>query len=825
MAKRRGRVVSFPSLKNAEEDILQVARNLSVTIGSEFFSAMARHLVRELGADCIYIGEFIGGRAERMKPLAAYLNGEPDYSAYPLAGSAAALSVVGKPCVCRTNAQKRFPEDQLLAKAKAAAFVMVPLPNSHGTAIGFMMVAYREAARDLDLVQALLEIFAPRASAELARQQKDEQLRESEQRYRAFIELNTDGLWRVEFEQPIPTDLPEQEQIDRIYQYGYIAECNSSLARLLGYTKPEQLVGSPIDLVVKRSNTSMEQALLTAIRSEYRFTTVETMPVDRHGKGRYMLRSQWGIVDRGMLLRLWGSTRDITELKLSERALSASEQRMSDLLESVHLMVVMLDPDGAVKFCNDYFWRLTGWKAEDLAGRAWLEEVIPAEDSARLKAAFRQAVEGSQAPLHFESSLAGPGEHRRWVSWDTAFLRGADDRVAAIVNIGRDITEQKTLETQVRQSQKLESIGRLASGIAHDFNNLLTIVIGYSDTLLRGKTAAHPEYLGLSEIRKSAERGTQLTHQLLAFSRRQHLRPEILNLNTLVSDMQRMLQRLIGGGIKLAIELDPLLGMVRADAGQMHQVLLNLALNARDAMPVGGQLTIATSNLDVQEARADSSSGAPPGVYVQLTVADTGVGMSEEVRNHLFEPFFTTKEPGKGTGLGLSTVYGIVRQSGGHIVVETVLQKGTSIRVFLPRVQGDLQTAAASRVDALPRGTETILVVEDQAEVRLLAVRMAESLGYTVLEAEHSARAMEILRERPEVQLILTDVMMPEIDGYVLVNMVRSIRPEIKVVYMSGYPGSPRTMQTLSDPEVVFLAKPFDAASLALTLRKALEAK
>jgi PAS domain S-box-containing protein len=824
MAKLSHKPIVFPGPRHAEDKrVLEIARHLSATIGSEFFAVMARHLMRELAADCIYLGEFVGGRVERIRPLAAYMDSEPDYSDYPLAGSAAARMVLGKPYVCRTDAQIRFPTDELLAKAGAKAFVAVPLSSANGIPIGVMVVAYRRSVSNLSFVKLMLDIFGPRASAELSRKQKEQQLRESEQRYKAFIERNADAMWRIEFEQPISTKLPEQEQIDLIYKYGYLAECNDVLARWVGGAKAEQLIGSRVDVLAPRSNPSSEEALRRAIRSEYRFTTVETRPDTSGGKRRYMLRSQWGIVENGMLWRMWGSTRDITELKYSERALNASEQRMADLLESVHLAVVMLNPAGVIEFCNDYFYRLTGWSAADLVGQDWLEHLVPREESARLRAALAKAAGGAQVPLHFESTLLGPEGRRWWIGWDCTFLLDLEGRGAAAALVGRDLTEQKLLETQLHQAQKLESIGRLASGIAHDFNNLLTIIMGHSEALLRGVDPSESAHGSLTELLNGAVRGAELTHQLLAFSRRQVLRPEVLDLNRLILELERMLGRLIGEHIKLKIDLEPALGLVRTDAGQIHQVLLNLALNARDAMPGGGELSITSANVD--ESPSDGSLALPPGRFVQVTVADTGIGMTDEVQSHLFEPFFTTKEPGKGSGLGLSTAYGIVRQSGGHISVESAVNKGTRVRVFLPRIEAETQPGATFPAGVPPasKGTERILVAEDQAEVRAVVAAMARDLGYVVVEAESSTKALEIVREDRSIELLLTDIAMPDFDGFALAAAVKEIRPEIKTVFMSGYSDGPLTDQKLSDPESPILQKPFTTASLALTLRKVLD--
>jgi signal transduction histidine kinase len=407
---------------------------------------------------------------------------------------------------------------------------------------------------------ARLKMFAPRASAELNRKREQDALQESEQRYRAFIELNPDGFWRVEFEEPIDTALPDDEQLERIERTGYVAECNDAFAQHLGLGRADQLIGAAVTEAVLNLETS-RSATRSLIRSGYRYTTVETSPVDRKGHRRYFLRSHWGIVEKGKLQRVWGSIREITELKV--------------------------------------------------------------------------------------------------------------------------------LDAQFRQAQKLESIGKLAGGVAHDFNNLLVIIQGYSSQLLDQTEKTSNAYVGLTEILKACEKGAALTKQLLAFSRKQSIRLQPLNLNAVVAEDEGMLRRLIGENIELTMDLEPSLGLVLADAGHMNQVLLNLAVNARDAMPNGGKLSIALLNLDIGESRCPRLARVEPGSYVELIVADTGVGMSEEVQEHLFEPFFTTKDVNQGTGLGLSTVYGIVRQIGGHIVVETELNKGTKFEIFMPRVQAN----------------------------------------------------------------------------------------------------------------------------------------
>ncbi len=808
-----------------DRSVLQIARRVAATVGLDFFQAIAKHVSKALDADCVLIGEFAGGPTERVRTLAACLDGESQSLDYDLPGSASALIATGKQCLCRSDAQSRFPTDTLLQRVGAQACIGVPLPDPRGQPRGLIMALYRQPVTSLRVAKEVLDIFSARACAELNRKREDDLLRKSEQRYRVFIARNPDAMWRIELEQPIDTMLPEQEQFDRIYKYGYVAECNDALANLLGRTSAEQVIGCRVGEIAPPEDENGREATLLAIRSKHRFTTVETSHMDRHGHRRHLVRSQWGIVEDGMLERIWGTTRDITDLKQSEQELDASEQRMVDLLETVRLVVVMTDLAGRVSFCNHYFYRLMGWKAEDVLGKDWLSLMVPVEEHDRLRAVFAGNLANPDVPVHFDSTVLGP-EGRRWqFDWDRTDLCDAHGNIAAWANVGRDVTEHRALEAQFRQAQKLASVGRLAGGIAHDFNNLLTVIMGYSTALLEDRDPLDAAYSGLLEIRNAACQGAELTHRLLAFSRRQVTRPQAVNLNTIIVECCRLLPRLIGEDVRLTTRLDPNLGCVRADAGHLHQVLMNLAVNARDAMPGGGELTIATCNAQVLGA-SPLTQGVPHGEYVELNVADTGVGMNEEVQRHLFEPFFTTKDEGKGTGLGLSTVYGIVQQCGGRIVVETELGMGTRFRIFFPRVppESAAPAAAAPEVGAL-RGSESILLVEDQEEVRKLTESILASLGYKVLVAESPQRALELAREMDSsIQLLLTDVVMPGTSGVELADLIHAQQSGVKVLFMSGYGEASRVSEKILQPGFGYLPKPFTPDQLAIKVRETLTA-
>jgi len=400
------------------------------------------------------------------------------------------------------------------------------------------------------------------------------------------------------------------------------------------------------------------------------------------------------------------------------------------------------------------------------------------------------------------------------------------------VIVSRDITERKRADEllrrrdeQLRQSQKMEAVGRLSGGIAHDFNNLLGVIIGYSESIEYRLTANDPLRKSAEEIRKAGERAASLTNQLLAFSRQQVLQPQILDLNSLVSDMGQMLNRLIGTHIELSTNLAADLGRVKAEQSQIEQVIVNLAVNARDAMPDGGKLLVETSNFDVSEKLAGGDPFLEPGSYVLLTVTDTGAGMDAETRRHIFEPFFTTKGPGKGTGLGLATVYGVVKQTGGGVIVESQPGQGSSFKIFLPRTSEVAAASAPAKTRTVePKQTGTILIVEDEeALLRLTAERLEQS-GFEVLQAHDGVHALEVARsfQRP-IHLALTDVMMPKMGGQALARNLTEARPDIRIIFMSGHAERNVTNGEPLRSGSVTIQKPFSHEQLMAIVRRALD--
>jgi len=398
-------------------------------------------------------------------------------------------------------------------------------------------------------------------------------------------------------------------------------------------------------------------------------------------------------------------------------------------------------------------------------------------------------------------------------------------QLGSLIQRKRAEQETRALEEQLRQSQKIEAIGQLAGGVAHDFNNLLTVIKGYGQMSLMGLKEGDPLKENIDEIQKAAEKAAGLTRQLLAFSRRQVLEVKVVDLNTALKDLDKMLRRMIREDVGLEMHLTEDLGSVKVDPGQIEQVVINLAVNARDAMPSGGKLTIETANVELDKEYARRHVAVTPGRYVMLSVSDTGVGMAKEVQEKIFEPFFTTKEKGMGTGLGLSTVYGIVKQSGGNIWVYSEPGQGTTFKIYLPRVNEPVEEIGKKAlIEEVPTGNETILVVEDDEEVRKLAVRILEKQGYRVFMAKQGNDALSLCEKHDEpIHLIVTDVVMPGMSGRKLAERLKETHPEMKVLYMSGYTDNAIVHHGVLEPGIQFLQKPFTVESLSRKVREVLD--
>jgi PAS domain S-box-containing protein len=631
------------------------------------------------------------------------------------------------------------------------------------------------------------------------RRRSAQHLWQSEERYRLLVETAPIGIF--------------------VNQHGRFGYANQKLLHILGASRPEEILGQP---VLQRVSSAYQQTFRDRIRSV----------LDR-GQALPPSEENWVRLD-GTPVQVEVSATPcvydgvpaiqvlVQEMSERKRAQEARSQ-LATIVESSGDAIFSKSLDGTVTSWNPGAERLFGYRAEEVVGKP-VAILLASNHIEELLESLRKVEKGDQVPPFETVSRRKDGKSVD-VSVSISPIRDEQERIVGASAIARDISQRKNLELQVRQSQKMEAIGQLAGGIAHDFNNLLTIITGYSEMLLTRLPVGDLSRESIGEIRKSAERAASLTRQLLAFGRKQVLAPVVLDLNEVVQEMEKMLRRLIGEDIELTTVLDSKLDLVKADPGQIEQVIMNLAVNARDAMPVGGKLVIETANVDLDELYIEAHSEARPGPYVTLAVSDTGCGMDERTQARIFEPFFTTKGPGKGTGLGLATVYGIVKQSGGYIFVDSELGNGTTFKIFLPPVPKE-KAIKKQRISSFkaPRGTETLLLVEDEDAVRSLAGHALQSYGYNVLVASQGMEAIRLVENHQgTIHLLITDVVMPQLGGRQLVDKLQHLQAGMKVLYLSGYTDDAVVRHGLMEGEAAFLQKPFPPVVLAHKVREILD--
>jgi PAS domain S-box-containing protein len=522
--------------------------------------------------------------------------------------------------------------------------------------------------------------------------------------------------------------------------------------------------------------------------------------------------------EQGQTKGFVGIAEDITERKEAE----VDRARLAAIVECSEDAIVSKTTDGIVINWNPGAERLYGYSAEEMIGRPISILFTPDHYQEYLQI-MEKVGRGERLPAYDTVRRRKDGTVIT-VSVDICPIEVRDAGVVGASKIAHDVTKIKRLEEHLRQSQKMEAVGRLAGGVAHDFNNLLTVICGCSDMLLNGVPSGDSTRDLLLAINKAGERAATLTRQLLAFSRKKVLEPKVLDLNAMVADSEKMLKRLVGEDVDLVAVLDPALGRAKADLGQVEQVLMNLVVNARDAMPQGGKLTLETANAVLDQTYCRSHAEVKPGRYITLAVSDSGCGMDEQTRAHVFEPFFTTKEPGQGTGLGLAMVYGFIKQSGGHVSVYSELGVGSTFKIYLPEVEatpssGELPASIAK----MPHGDETILLVEDEGGVRTLARQILQTCGYTVLEAAHGVEAIRLAEEHQgPVHLLVSDVVMPNMGGRRVAERVAALKPDVKVLYLSGYPDDAVIRHGVLTSQTAFLQKPFTPIMLAQKVREVL---
>lgn len=626
-------------------------------------------------------------------------------------------------------------------------------------------------------------------------------LRASQEQLRLLLDSTAEGIYGIDVE-------------------GMCTFCNPAAARMLGYRGPEELLGRNVHDLVHHTRRD---------GSPYPETECPIFNAFRTGEGvRLENEVLWRldgtafdadyfshpIRKDGVIVGAVVTFLDVTERRRAEADLLQKEARFRQLAEASFDGVSVAE-NGIILEANSGLAEIFGYSIDEVIGMRSMDFVAP-ESVEMANQRVRDNVEGRY-------EMVGRRKDGRKlileVTGRTVAGGGRTQRISAI----RDVTEIRHLEEQFRQSQKMEAVGRLAGGVAHDFNNLLTVIMSYTDMLMEEVSPKDPRAADLSEIRKAAVAASSLTRQLLAFSRQQVIEPRLINLTEIVSTTERMLRRLIGEDISLLTNYAPTELPVMIDPGQLEQVIMNLAVNARDAMPTGGRLTLETSAVTLDGTEVRDHWPAKPGRYAMLAVTDTGSGMNEATQSRIFEPFFTTKEIGKGTGLGLATVYGILKQSNGFIWVYSEVDHGTTFKIYLPLATGVTERPVEEVIAAPSGGTETILLAEDAAAVRDAARQILARFGYTVIEAPNGAGALAAAERAGTIDLLLTDVIMPEMSGGELAELFGRIRPETPILFMSGYTDDAIVRQRVLRPDSAYLQKPFSPDALARKVREVLD--
>ena len=607
-----------------------------------------------------------------------------------------------------------------------------------------------------------------------------------------------------------------------IHENGVLLEANDQFYELFGY-QPSELEGkSVIPIVVApESVPDMQERIKSGATLPY-----EAIGLRKDGTRFPMEIRAKPMEYQGRAVRV-GTIRDISERRAYEQALRQERDFANSLVDTAQTIVLVLDKKGRIRRFNKFAQDLTGYTLDEVRDKDWLELFLQDKERPRIEDVFAALMSG-QERTGIANPIVTKDGRTILIRWYNSVLTDSKGDPVGVLAIGHDITEIRQKESQLRQAAKMEAIGRLAGGIAHDFNNMMAIIQGYADLLIQSMSPDDEYQDDIKRIRTAASRAASLTKQLLAFGRKQISQPKVMQLNETITAMESMLQRVIGEDVELVVDLADRPWQIKADPSQVEQVILNLVVNAREAMPKGGTLTIHTANSSLRMDQLRDDPDVVPGDYFMLAVSDTGVGMSPEVSAHIFEPFFTTKADGKGTGLGLATCHGIVKQHGGHIEVDTGRAKGTTFRLYLPRAKEKAEWAAEDAEGAagqLIRGTETIIIAEDEESVRQLLVRVLRDAGYTVLETGNASEALPLgSHYEGQIDLLVTDVVMPGLSGDELAKRLGKKRPKMRVLYISGYAGEGAFRPGSDTADTGFLAKPFSPSALTVAVREILDA-
>jgi len=679
-----------------------------------------------------------------------------------------------------------------------------PFFSRQGNVLGTFAMYYRTPRIPASAETQLLGVATHVASIVVERWQSDREIRRAAETYRGLVENLNDIVFSLDVAGNLSYVSPRIEQLSGFRANEIIGKSFSQ------FVYPDDLGG-------------LQKSFVNTLAGH--LAPHEFRVADGKGRLRWCRSSSRPQFHGGKLVGLAGVIVDITEHKQTEEALQKAEQKYRAIFEQAIIGIFQSDPDGRYVTANPAQARMLGYDSPEELTTSITDISHQLYVDPKRREEFTSLVEKKGSVRNFECEVYRKDGSTMWLSVNA---RGIvrDGRIVAFEGMNEDITDRKLLEQQLLQAQKMEAVGQLAGGIAHDFNNLLGVILGHGELLLKRLHSSDPARRRIEQICLAGQRAVSLTAQLLAFSRRQILRPVVLDLNAVVENLNNMIARSIGEDIPIVCKLDPALGRVRADAGQIEQILLNLVVNARDAMPQGGILTMETRNVEVDRG-AQVHLGAKEGRYCELAVSDTGTGMDQQTMARMFEPFFTTKEPDKGTGLGLATVYGVVKQSGGYISVTSELKKGTTLRIYLPRTEEAVHTPKLRHLSSavFARAGETILLVEDADLLRGVTREFLEGAGYRVLEAHAANVALEVAeRHKAPISLMITDVVMPGMTGRNLAERLKSTRPETKVLYVSGYADETIFRHGVLPSGTDFLHKPYTQDVLISKLREVLDA-
>jgi PAS domain S-box-containing protein len=692
-------------------------------------------------------------------------------------------------------------------RAPSIPFLIVTGSVNEETAVGCMKAGATDylLKSNLARIGPAIEAALERSRAHAQKVQAESALAASERRFRSLVQNSSDLVTIVS---------PD----------GTILYASDSAGRIVGHT-PGSLVGTNLLSYVEDREVPLVQGLLQSANGkpsasgpvEFSLRRADGSPVWLEAVGTNLTNDA---TIRGIVL----NARDVSERKRADRALRESEERYRDLFDNASDLVCMAAPDGPLLYVNKAWQQGTGY-GEDEIGKMQLLQLVHPDCRAYYCEVSERVLKGERLD-HVELVFVPKAGVPITVEGNLS-CTFKDGQPSVLRGIYRDVTERKRVEEHLRRAERMQAAGKLAGGVAHEVNNMMTGVIGFSEFLLRSLEPADPRRADVEEIIRAGNRAADVTRQLLAFTRQQFLRPQVLDVNVVVREMEKMLRRSLGEDHVLELQLSPTAGQLRADRGQLEQVLINLVLNARDAMTGHGRVTVQTAPAVWDQVYAQRHGGVdlPLGRYVMLAVSDTGSGMDREVQARIFEPFFTTKPIGQGTGLGLSTVYGIIKQSGGYIWVYSEPGQGSVFKVYLPEaLSGTTAEPISEQLEVPAGGTETILVIEDEDIVRNLACRGLRDHGYAVIEARNGSQALHYVQQNPgTVDLVISDVVMPEMGGRELGHLLAQIDPDLPVLYMSGYTGDDVVQRGLLDPGAPFQQKPFTPGGLASKVRAMLD--